>query len=159
MWSKIRAQFRYLTLSGGGPDSAVSCSLCQSPVRQVWVPGMDVHFRLTTLADGHGISLKQCPECQRLWCYAVYEPLSAFSYSVRWLLTQADWRALHDHDEGATLRDWFDAALQTLHDTLSAEDKAQVEQHRQRAYGLTPFDRQRQHVPDLKRLLRELAGA
>ena len=179
MWAKIREQLSKLDLSGNdlsarppftairhpalagtiNPDgdsdldSGAPCTLCEGPARQMWVPGTEVHFRLTTLVDGQGVSLKQCPQCQRLWCYAVYEPLSAFSYSVRWYLTQADWHALHDHDDGATLRDWFDAALQALYGTLSAEEKQSVENYRQRAYYLTPFDKPLGRVPDLKSLL------
>ena len=83
-----------------------------------------------------------------------YEPYGAFIYLTRWVRSADDWSKLYDLDDGLTLTLWAVEQIRAAADTMSEEDRIEVERHRRRSFGRTPFDEvSTGQAPELDRLL------
>lgn len=113
----------------------MTCGNCGSPERKLWppVPAADIP-KFARVVPGNYILLDKCPICNELWCSSPYEPFSAFTYYVKWDLTEADWKYLHYLDEGETLRTWHICKIKELWKNLNQAGLEAVELHRKRTY-------------------------
>lgn len=135
-----------------GNEAEATCSFCRAPERQLWPPDSR-QDGLQTEQRGDWMLLDRCPNCGWLWCRVPYEPYASFSYAVLWRHTDGDWQHVYDADDGETLHQWHKATVQRRAASLSAEDQAKLEHHRDRSGGRTPVDGARVPKPDLMEIL------
>ncbi|MBN1125392.1 MAG: hypothetical protein JXA82_10315 [Sedimentisphaerales bacterium] len=69
-----------------------------------------------------------------------YEPYASYMYFVQWEKSSKEWHNVYSLDDGEELQKWHKKQLQTFKMTLTKDDWASIENHRQRSYGRTPFD-------------------
>jgi hypothetical protein len=132
------------------------CSECQSPSRQLWPPLPKAELpRFVKVNNGNYISLFKREKCNALWCSSDFEPYLGFTYSVKWDLSDKDFKIIHEVDDGETLRNWLASKIKILWKSLSAEDAGSVEKHRERtSYSMNPVDGiYKGKMPDLKSFL------
>jgi len=115
-----------------------SCEHCHAPDRDLYGPGR--RPALSDLDVGTWISLCRCVTCGALWCASLYEPYAAFEYVVRWTHSPADWRRVHDLDDGRMLLRWHATEIRMDWRMLPDDERRAVDAHRKRSGGHNPID-------------------
>ena len=120
------------------------CPNCSWPVRLLRTYANPPSTQ--AIAVGAWCALERCRCCKALWCRVPHEPYGSFSFWTAWPANAPQWQALHDLDDGATIRAWHDAVLCERWHELPESDRTAVEAWRDRTYRThNPIDRSDEH--------------
>ena len=141
--------------SSKGGSETLACETCEAPQRDLWPQHTDAPVLPVVAGDAHGYArVSQCPACNALWFGSVYEPYCMYWYFVRWPYSLEAWERLAARDLEAELYSWHRSEIQRVGPGLTGRDAEALARHRERSYGLQPYDdRKPIDPPDIAALL------
>lgn len=132
------------------------CENCLKHKKEIWTP-YSKFFPRESIIVGNWIELVRCEKCPQFWVESPYEPYAAFTYLVKWNLSENDWRNNHDIDNGLTILKWHRAKIREIYDETEekTEVKEEIDKHINRSYGREPFGEKSLNVSKADDLLKK----
>lgn len=117
----------------GEESEGMSCAICESPTRKLWVPTPQQPKFERISPVRHGLYLGRCPSCRAFWVIDECEPYASFPYAVPWPMTIVAWESKKAEFGPTTFDNWHRNQIAEGARFLSDEEREAWKRHVARA--------------------------